>query len=112
MNYRILIIGVIIATAVIKSPKITENEVHSISQMRSVNDEVIRYIANNNDWTKNYTIKQALVNNPKTPLPVSLKFLKFLNIKDLMDLSRNKNVSGQIQKIAKQAAVAKRGGGA
>jgi len=92
----------IVSTAVIKSPKLTDNEVHGIAQMRSVNDEIIRSIAGNNDWTKNYNIKLALVTNPKTPLPISMKFLRFLNVKDMADASRNKNISPQIQKLAKE----------
>jgi hypothetical protein len=91
----------IVSTSVIKSPKLTDNEVHNIAQMRSVCDEIIRFIANNNDWVKNYSIKLALVNNPKTPVGISLKFMKFLNMKDTADLSRNKNISPQIQKLAK-----------
>jgi hypothetical protein len=91
----------IVSTAVIKSPKLTDNEIHNIAQMRSVNDEIIRYIAGNSDWTKNYSIKLALVGNPKTPLQISLKFLRFLNQKDMGDLARNKNVSPQLQKISK-----------
>lgn len=101
----------IVATAVIKSPKLTDNEVHSIAQMRSVNDEIIRTIASNKDWVKNYTIKLALANNPKTPLPIALKFMRFLNMKDIGDLSRNKNVSPQIQKLAKQQFNKMRGTG-
>jgi len=92
----------IVSTSVIKSPKITENEIHSITQMRSVNDEIIRIIAGSKDWTKKYCIKLALCNNPKTPFPIAMKFLRFLNAKDTGDLSRNKNVSPQIQKMAKQ----------
>ena len=92
----------VVSSAVIKSPKITESEILSISQMRSVNDEIIRYIASNNDWVKKYSIKHALANNPKTPIPISLKFMRYLNAKDISDLSKNKNVSPQVQKIAKQ----------
>ncbi len=92
----------IVAGAVIKSPKLTDNEVHSISQMRTVSDEIIRTIANNKDWVKNYTIKLALANNPKCPLPVAMKLMRFLNSKDVGDLSKNKNVSPQLQKMAKQ----------
>ena len=92
----------IVSIAVIKSPKLTDNEVHGIAQMRSINDEIIRFIANNQDWAKNYSIKLALTGNPKTPFPISLKLLRYLSMKDIGDLSRNKNVSPQIQKIAKE----------
>lgn len=98
----------LVATAVIKSPKMQESEVISIASMRSVNDEVLRLIAVNPEWTRNYNLKYALVSNPKCPIPISMAFLKHLRVNELGLLSKNKNVSQQIQKAAKNLHAQKR----
>lgn len=98
----------LVCTSVIKSPRIQEAEVASIASMRSVNDEVLRLIATNPEWTKNYNIKTTLVNNPKCPLPISMQFLKQMRPNELKVVAKNKNVSQQLQRAAKQLATNKR----
>lgn len=98
----------IVSSAVVKSPKITENEVIAIASLKSVHDEVIRIISTKPQWVKLYALKLALCNNPKTPFKTSLNFLKSLNINDLQKISKNKNVPPQLSKVAKQLFMARR----
>ena len=63
----------IVASAAIRSPKIKENEVITFAKSRNLSDEVIRVIANNRERTKNYTVKLALVGNPRSPPAVSVE---------------------------------------
>ncbi|MFH1262412.1 MAG: hypothetical protein V1495_03070 [Pseudomonadota bacterium] len=92
----------IVATSVIKSPKITDGEVVTIANMRTVYDEIIRIIAITPAWTRHYGVQFALANNPKTPFPIALKYARGLNLNDLDKLAKNKNVSPQLQKVAKE----------
>lgn len=98
----------VVASAVVKSPKIGDGEVLTIAQMRSTHDEVIRIIASNPDWTKNYNLQAALANNPKTPFQVALRFTRQLRINDLLKISKNKNVPAQLSKIAAELFAQKR----
>src|SRR5262249_53344260 len=98
----------VVASAVIKSPRITEGEVLAISQMRTVHDEIIRLISNNQEWTRNYNLQVALANNPKTPFPVALKFVRQLRPPDLQKLAKNKNIPSQLSKISKELFEKKR----
>ena len=82
----------LVATAVLKSPRITESEIESITRSRSVSEEVIRQIAHNKEWTRNYQIKLNLVNNSKTPISDALKFLNHLRDKDLQQVARSRNI--------------------
>jgi hypothetical protein len=91
----------IVATNVVKSPRITDGEVIAFSQMRTIYDEVIRLIAQDPHYMRNYNIQLALVNNPKTPFPVALKIMRQLHIGDLAALVKNKNVTQQLAKMAK-----------
>ncbi|HMQ11448.1 MAG TPA: hypothetical protein PKC21_00220 [Oligoflexia bacterium] len=98
----------IVSSAVVKSPKITENEVIAIASLKSVHDEVIRIVSTKPQWVKLYALKLALCNNPKTPFKTALNFLKSLNVNDLQKISKNKNVSPQVSKVAKQLFKARR----
>jgi hypothetical protein len=82
----------IVAVAAVTSPKITDQELISISQSRVVSDEVIRCICRNKDVTKNYQVKLALATNPKTPQATAMKFVNYLQDKDLRALVKSKDV--------------------
>jgi len=57
----------IVATAAIRNPRITENEVESIAGMRNVEEEVLRIIGTRRDWMQKYPIMHNLIRNPKAP---------------------------------------------
>jgi hypothetical protein len=86
----------LVQLAVIGSPKITEGEILSIANNKQINDEVLRTIAMNREWLRNYQIRLALVNNPKTPLAIALAQISYLNQKDLKALSKSKGVARPI----------------
>lgn len=98
-----------VVMAVLRSPKLTENDVLTYAQQRNLAEEVYKYIAQNKNWIKNYALKLALVNNPKTPLAVALRFLDHLQEKDLKNLSRSKNVSNVLAKAAAQLLLKRAG---
>jgi hypothetical protein len=90
-----------VALAAIKSPAISEQEVMRCTQSRSVDDEILRYISMNRDWTKSYFVKVNLVNNPKTPMTSAMRFLNYLRKNDLKTVSANKNVPYALRTAAK-----------
>lgn len=89
-----------VATAVLHSPKITEDEILLIAQSRNVSDDILRSIAKNKDWVQKYSICLALVNNPKAPLSISLSFLPMIKRKDLIFLTKNKNIGEALRSSA------------
>lgn len=92
----------LVSVAVIRSPRITDGEVESIANNRAANEDVLRVVYNNREWTKQYRVKLALVKNPKTPLAIAMKFLGTLRESEVKDLARNKNVSTGVQQMAKK----------
>jgi hypothetical protein len=92
----------LVCTAVIRSPRITDGEVLLSAGNKAANDDVLRIIYNNREWTKNQKIKLALVKNPKVPLTVVMKFLGTLRDAELKDLSRDRNVPSGVQTFAKK----------
>jgi hypothetical protein len=99
----------IVATAVIRSPKITESEVIAFAKSRSVNDEVIRVIASNREWTRDYQVQLGLVGNPKTPFFRAMKLINYLHERDLRNLAKSKDVSRQISIMARRLLAKKKG---
>ena len=65
-------------------------------------DELLRIISNNREWTKNYQIKLALTMNPKTPIPQAIKFLNYLQDKDLRSLMKSKDVPNNVSTHARR----------
>jgi len=92
----------LVCTAVIRSPRITDGEVLTCANNRAINDDVLRIIYGSREFTKSYTMKVALVKNPKVPLAVSMKFLNVLRDAEVKDLSRDKNVPSGVQMMAKK----------
>jgi hypothetical protein len=92
----------LVAMTVIRSPQITDMEVQRIAGSTNVCDEVIRYIANSRESSKDYSVKLALVGNPKCPLGTSLRFLAYLHPGDLRNIARSKNIPGALATAAKK----------
>jgi len=90
----------VVALAVLESPKLAENEVEIFASMRNVHEIVLRTITLKRRFMKAYAVVKALVNNPRTPLDVTLPLLNHLLINDLKILVANKNVPDTIRKLA------------
>jgi hypothetical protein len=98
----------LVSSAVIKNPRITESEVLTIIKSGSPNDEVMRLICANKEWVKNYPIRKALIENPKTPLANALRYLGTVNEKDLAGYAKSRNISSVIATQAKRMLLNKK----
>ncbi len=98
----------LVSSGVIKNPRITDGEILTIIKVGAQNDEIIRLICANKEWTKNYNIRKALIENPKTPLNNSLRYLSTLNEKDISGYAKSKNISSVIATQAKRLILAKK----
>ncbi|MGA7829228.1 MAG: hypothetical protein WCA04_16340 [Geobacteraceae bacterium] len=92
----------LVSGSVIKNPRITEGEVLIITKCQLNNDDILREICSNKDWTKNYQIRKSLVENAKAPIQHTLRFLSGLTSKDLALLAKSKNVSSVIATQARR----------
>ena len=99
-----------VATAAIKNPGINESEVVALAGNRAVCDDVVRIISQNREWTRNYQIKLALCNNPKTPMGMAMRFLPSIRLADLKMMARNKNIPSTLATAAKKLMQKRQGG--
>jgi sulfur relay (sulfurtransferase) complex TusBCD TusD component (DsrE family) len=93
-----------VATSVIKSPGITEQEIAAAAASRSVNEDVIRIICKSASMMRGYSVKVALVNNPRTPLPLAMKLLTQLRKNDVKMVSKSKGLPAALVNLAKKLA--------
>ena len=90
----------VVQRAVLQSPRLTDQEVEAFAAMASLTDEILRLIAGNRNFRKNYTVVRNLINNPKAPLDVTMHMLPMLNAVDLKRLTANKNVPETLRTTA------------
>ena len=95
----------LVSAAVLSSPKLTDAEVESFAKMANVAEEVLRVIAMNRSWLKNYGVVLGLVRNPKTPVALSMQLLPRLNERDMKMLTVDRNVPEGLRLAARKFIV-------
>ncbi|MBZ5561056.1 MAG: hypothetical protein LAP13_01400 [Acidobacteriia bacterium] len=90
----------LVARSVLQSPKVMDAEVEAYASAKNVSEEVLRLIAMNRAYIKNYAVARSLVNNPRAPLDVSLPLINRMNDKDLKLLTTNRNIPETIRTMA------------
>ncbi len=95
----------LVCVAVLSSPKITDSEIEAFARQANLSEDVLRVIATNRAWLKNYNVVAALTRNPKTPTPLAMGFLQRLNERDLKQLSTDRNVSEPVRLAARKFLV-------
>ncbi len=98
----------LVASATIRNPRITEQEVVAAAQSRTVCDEVVRIIGSSKDLLRAYGVKAALVNNPKTPLPTAMRLLTLLREADVRAVAKSKNVTAAVANQARRMLAQKK----
>jgi len=97
----------VVSMAVLKNPRLTENEVTKYAGMRSLHEDILRAIGKNGEWTKKYAVALSLVRNPKTPSGLSVQFLARLGTRDLRNISGDKNVPELVRRNARNLFLAR-----
>ena len=98
----------LISSAVLKNPRLSDMEVILISQSKMIDEEILRQISETRKWTRHYQVKSSLVNNPKTPLHISLNFLRHLRHVELRQIMSDRNLPGVINQAARKILKEKR----
>ncbi len=97
-----------VALSVIKGNSLPDQEVEQIANSRAVISEVLAEIPKHREWIRKYAIAKALVKNPRTQLAISIGLVPRMTMRDLRDLSRDKNVPDGVRTIARRLFMAKR----
>ena len=92
----------LVSSAAVKSPLMREHEAVRISALRSISEDVLREIARNREFTRNYQVKLNLVTNPRTPFTFASRMVPLLRDSDLTKLAKSKNIPGSIAQAVTQ----------
>jgi len=93
----------LICSAVMRNPRMSEQEAEAIAGMRNVDDEVLRILGSRRDFMGKYKIMLTLVRNPKAPVGVVLPFVNRLILRDLKALKDDKGVQQVVREMARKA---------
>jgi hypothetical protein len=98
----------LVSAAVLRNPRINEAEALMVAKNRASSEELIRIILLNREWLKNYDMKKALIEHPRTPLQNSMRLMTFLTDKDIKELAKSRNVSQAIVNNARRMMMTKK----
>jgi hypothetical protein len=100
----------VIAMSVLANPRITIGEIEFFAKSSNLSEDVIRKIGTNAEWSKKNTVASALVNNPKTPIKISLGFIPRMSERELALLEKSRNIPGQVRTAARNLLAKKKTG--
>jgi hypothetical protein len=89
-----------VACAALLFNNLTDQEIEQTAASRSVVEEVLQTIAKRREWMGRYPVMKALIHNPRFPLPLALKYLPRLSVKDMRDLAKDRNVPDAVRSTA------------
>lgn len=98
----------LVSGSVIKNPRITEGEIHTLIKAGIQNDEIMRLICANKEWIKSYKIRKALIENNRTPVQNAIRYLGTMVEKDLAGFAKSKNIASVISTMAKRLLLNKK----
>ncbi|HUI25344.1 MAG TPA: hypothetical protein VL403_04600 [Candidatus Kryptonia bacterium] len=87
---------------VLQNPRITEDEIAAMSRNRNIDTDLLRIIGDHKEWSRLQPVRSALVNNPKTPVTIALRFVGSLPDRELRLLAKSKNVQSAVAGKAKR----------
>ncbi len=100
----------LVSAAVVNNPRISEQEVETIASMRSISEDILRLVASNRQWSRSYNVMHNLAKNPRTPIANVMTIMSRLQLRDLVALSKNRNVSDAVRRQALRLHTARTGG--
>lgn len=89
-----------VAVSAVMNNTLSEQEVEHIASSRSVVDDVLIAVSKRREWITKYHIARALAFNPRTPLPTAIRLVPRLSVRDLREMSKDRNVPEAVRSTA------------
>lgn len=91
-----------VARALMQSPKLSEQDILAYVASTQTHEEILRAIAESRQWTANRQVVSALVQNPRTPPPAAIRFLRAFQTSELRILMQNRGLSVVVRQEARR----------
>ncbi len=98
----------IVGFAVLRARGLTITEVEGFCSMRHLDHDIFNKIATTRDWIRRPLIALALVRNPKVPLTISLPLIKRLQMRELRNIARDRNLPEAVRAMARKIYLQRR----
>lgn len=89
-----------VACAALLFNNLSDQEIEQTAASRSVQQEVLEAIAKKREWIGRYPVMKSLIQNPRTPLPLALKYVPRLAVRDLRDMAKDRNIPDAVRSMA------------
>jgi len=86
--------------ALLSNPRLKKKHLLMLIRRRNIPTKVLERVANSRKWTNQYQVKLELVRNPRSPIFVAFKYVKFLYRPDLVEVARNVNLPKRLREQA------------
>jgi hypothetical protein len=86
----------LILSNLLQNPRISDQEIVQFAKEKTLPEEILSLLSKRKEWMKKYPVRLALAQNPKTPLPLSLRLLRTFRDFDLRRIARSKDVSAHV----------------
>jgi len=97
-----------VGLAVLRARGLTLTEVEGFCGMRHLEHDIFYKIVSTKDWIRRPRIVLALVRNPKAPLPITMRLIPSLAMRELRNISRDRNLPEAVRAIAKKTYLQRR----
>jgi hypothetical protein len=94
--------------AVLRARGLTITEIEGFCSMRHLDPNIFRKIAGTRDWIRRPLIALALVRNPKVPLAISLPLIKHLQMRELRDIGKDRDLPEAVRVMARKTYLQRR----
>lgn len=91
-----------VSSAVLRNPRLTEEEVVGFASQKSLSEDILRQIGSSRAWMGSYSVVLNVVRNPKTPIAIAMNSLSRLTTRDLTQIVRDRNIQEIVRRNAKR----------
>lgn len=89
-------------TFVLKNPKLTLDEVAALAKSPTTAPDALKTIAERRDWFQRPEVATGLVRNPRTPVPIAIRMLEHIAVRELRRIAKHEGVRGPILRAARK----------
>jgi hypothetical protein len=89
-----------VAIMVLMANPLSDQEVEQVARSRNVAEEVLEEIARHREWVAKNSVVRALVSNPRTPVGIGVRLVTRLSVRELRELSRDRNIPDAVRSTA------------
>lgn len=84
------------------NPRLEEEEVLAVASIPTTSGDVLERIGHHPSWTRSEAMRLALVTNPRSPVPLALRFVPTLSLGNLRKLARSRDLRRPIDALIRK----------